>query len=783
MEEITKKKPTRNKYYPEQLSSLYGKWIYPTMLMLLMYGWLVGKSRLFGGLTIIYGMRLILTRQKTVIRMSLVLGFISLCYFYEVEQTSQLTSLNSSITKKVITFPDTFSVKEHYISGVVQEVERPFRRSYIRGRVDDMTEKEQNDWRVRSQLLIVRGSEVFPSFPRNRDGYDARLYFHDLGISKILTIDNVKRLPQPRLSFWRASFREKRARLAWQAEQQFPKRTASYIKRLFLGIKDELYQQERDSYSETGLLHFFSISGLHVYFFLSIIHYVIRRMGGSPVLLLIIELLFLSSFILLTGESVSVIRASLFIVCHRINTFLGNKLTRLDSWCLTIFSVMIIRPYSLLTAGGQLTFYFTFILIYLRDIVSSTTNKWRKSVQTVFWMSLLSLPLTAYHFYQWSLLGTVLTLLISPFFGYVLLPILLLSWLVSAFVSLKGSVWLLMIDKLVTLLYQVISYVSQWPIVKVVTGKPPLFLIIAMLVYYFGFLGYTRRKASYYGVVLIMSMGLFVGLKYVNPFGTVAFVDVGQGDCLVIHPPFSAKATVIDTGGKLQFTNQKKKQVPQAKYQLLPFLKSRGVTQIETLFLTHADTDHIGDVKALSHVLPIEKVVFPKGMRKKSLGAKIIASLDSQTEIMEILSPQTIINHAGVFQVLSPAESGEGDNQHSLVLATTVGGRRLLLTGDLDVEGEERVMRRWQPTEFDILKVGHHGSRFSTSEQWLSYVSPKVAVISCGENNRYGHPHPEVLSELKNKNIQIFRTDQQGMIYYDYMTLFPYRTQIKTMIE
>ena len=88
MEEITKKKPTRNKYYPERLSSLYGKWIYPTMLMLLIYGWLVGKSRLFGGLTIIYGMRLILTRQKTVIGMSLVLGFISLCYFYEVEQTS-----------------------------------------------------------------------------------------------------------------------------------------------------------------------------------------------------------------------------------------------------------------------------------------------------------------------------------------------------------------------------------------------------------------------------------------------------------------------------------------------------------------------------------------------------------------------------------------------------------------------------------------------------------------------------------------------------------------------
>ena len=90
------------------------------------------------------------------------------------------------------------------------------------------------------------------------------------------------------------------------------------------------------------------------------------------------------------------------------------------------------------------------------------------------------------------------------------------------------------------------------------------------------------------------------------------------------------------------------------------------------------------------------------------------------------------------------------------MLATTVGGRRLLLTGDLDVEGEERVMRRWQPTEFDILKVGHHGSRFSTSEQWLSYVSPKVAVISCGENNRYGHPHPEVLSELKIKTFKSF---------------------------
>ena len=161
-------------------------------------------------------------------------------------------------------------------------------------------------------------------------------------------------------------------------------------------------------------------------------------------------------------------------------------------------------------------------------------------------------------------------------FGYVLLPILLLSWLVSAFVSLKGSVWLLMIDKLVTLLYQVISYVSQWPIVKVVTGKPPLFLIIAMLVYYFGFLGYTRRKASYYGVVLIMSMGLFVGLKYVNPFGTVAFVDVGQGGLSGHSSSFFAKATVIDTGGKLQFANQKKNKYHKLNIGYCLFEKSRG---------------------------------------------------------------------------------------------------------------------------------------------------------------------------------------------------------------
>lgn len=246
----------------------------------------------------------------------------------------------------------------------------------------------------------------------------------------------------------------------------------------------------------------------------------------------------------------------------------------------------------------------------------------------------------------------------------------------------------------------------------------------------------------------------------------MAYFDVGQGDSILIREPGNRHVTMIDVGGRLAFPqpNWAPKIPPRygAEMTSIAYLKSRGITHIDDLYLTHHDADHIGDLPAMLKNFRIERVWVSVGMMQEAAWQRTMArypQLRVRPLKVGTVSP-LVVQH--------PFEVMPADNAGSLALQGTFGGLNFLFMGDLDQIGEQKILAAHPRLRTDVLKLGHHGSKTATAANFLTQVHPQVAIISAGRHNRYGHPSPETLQTLRQAQVPWLSTQQRGMIRYVY---------------
>jgi competence protein ComEC len=247
----------------------------------------------------------------------------------------------------------------------------------------------------------------------------------------------------------------------------------------------------------------------------------------------------------------------------------------------------------------------------------------------------------------------------------------------------------------------------------------------------------------------------------------VTFLDVGQGDGAVIETP-SGRVVVIDGGGA-PGTDEREGRDPGSRI-VVPFLRARGVSTVDLLVLTHPDDDHVqGLVSVVQrlHVMAALDSGFPSDpetpctrLRTALAARRVPVSRAQRGEKIDIGGDVYL-------EILHPSENylkntHSDTNNNAIVLRLIYKNTKILFTADLEDEGEKELLSSGQDISADVLKVGHHGSRGSSSEKFLRRVSPKIGVISCGRENRFGHPHKETLTRLQ--GIKIYRTDTQGAI-------------------
>ncbi|WP_423248303.1 ComEC/Rec2 family competence protein [Clostridium pasteurianum] len=236
---------------------------------------------------------------------------------------------------------------------------------------------------------------------------------------------------------------------------------------------------------------------------------------------------------------------------------------------------------------------------------------------------------------------------------------------------------------------------------------------------------------------------------------TVHYINVGQGDSELIQ--INDKNILIDAGPK--FSEDK----------VVSYLKTQGITKIDYLIGTHPHEDHIGGMEAVIENFKIGKFIGPKiyNPPTDSIFKDLITTLKSKNMKITVLEPGSYINLGENinFQILSPSKTYyENLNNYSIVSKITYKNSKFIFTGDTEEDDEKKILNAGFDISCDVLKIAHHGSKTSSSEDFLKEASPKIAVISCGKNNDYGHPNKTILDRLKSINCKIYRTDLNGDI-------------------
>lgn len=441
----------------------------------------------------------------------------------------------------------------------------------------------------------------------------------------------------------------------------------------------------------------------------------------------------------------------------------------LNSIALAALVILLVNPLYLWSAGFQLSFL-SVLGIYVGARVIPKGHTWYGKIGEMmgisFFASLFGMPVAAYHFYYISTVSVLANLVILPLSG-ILLGCTMLAAL-SGMIFLPLGVFLAGPVYVIFQIYEkVCQMVTMIPYSYVAVGKPPVIGILCFygLVCLICFYRPQRRFCVGTAVCTSLLLVMLMGNRLLWHRNTLAFLNVGQGDCAVLTT-YDHRAIVIDGGGKYNKELGENTGVTI----LEPYLASKGVTQIDAVFLSHLDGDHSTGILELLDDMPVEGIY---------VSAMKAADAQMDEQLQEIVEKNQIslytMKHGdmihstalGEMKCLFPIyedQAAESENERSLVLRYAYGDTSVLFTGDLEAKEELLLERNNLIEETDILKVSHHGSKTASTESFLQALTPDTAVISCGANNLYGHPHKEVLERLSACGAEILRTDEMGSI-------------------
>lgn len=520
---------------------------------------------------------------------------------------------------------------------------------------------------------------------------------------------------------------------------------------MVLGNKGSADITEKEWYQKAGLGHLMAVSGCHVSIIASLIYFLLKKMRIPVLAASTLTGTALFFYVMLCQSPVSAVRAYIMYMVLLGAKVSGRVYQGRRSLVLAAFAVLMWRPMDILDAGFLLSFgaMAGVWIVYpvLEGIIPIPGIVLSISVELVL------LPILLYFYYEIPVYSLIFGSVAAGFFSLVMLSGVVGCVFAPAWFPAE---WILNI-------YHEISRLELGlPGARWIAGKPEiwkivLYYILLVMILYF----YNKVKKRPFCIAFLCLMFLFVRIPE-RGIVTFTMLDVGQGDGFFLEGP-EGMTYLFDGGSSDQ--NQP------GKYILEPYLKYRGTGTVDYVFLSHGDQDHVnGVVEILERQdvgVRIRNLVLPERRVWDETLISIAELADSLgVRVYTIKSGSYLTEGDLEIRALYPGEQVDMEvgNDTSLVLDIRFRDFSVLMTGDLGKEGEEELLEQKELGKYLILKAGHHGSKYSSSEEFIRRVQPEYAFISAGENNRYGHPHSEVLKRLKKYNIQIFRTDQDGSI-------------------
>ncbi|SFL80904.1 competence protein ComEC [Gracilibacillus orientalis] len=621
---------------------------------------------------------------------------------------------------------------------------------------------------------------TFQSIPaaRNPGQFDYKDYLASQGIEKQLVIESMEQSKCEGQSSWQKIY-DVRQHVLDHIEHNVSAFTYAWFAALLFGDRGHLEDDVTTLFQNWNLTHLLAISGLHVGLILSIVYFLmlfLSRITIEKAQVLIACLLFL--YPAMAGGAPSVWRASLLAIVIIVLSKLPIRLATTDMLSIVFLIMVILDKFVIYSIAFQFSFIVTFGIILSRKLLNDDVGYIWLVLRISLISMLIILPIQLYHFFQFQPLSVFLNVIVIPYFTFIVLPYLILilfASLMPPVLAILDSIFVDLHTAVITALTTIDHFIQPpW-----LTGEFPIYFFLPFYILLWLFLYYFEKKqlskALQFGSLIVLLLTFICIRPYLDPHGYITMLDIGQGDAIIVELPYRKGVFIFDAGGKMtaDFSETSSETFDQV---IDPYLKSKGINKIDAIILSHADHDHVGSVPYILAGYSVDYVI-----TSPYFDAEIIEqykNTDTESQFFTVKAGDTFDLKQHTFEVHYPERNQTDNNGNSLVISSTFGKDKWLFTGDLGETGETEIVHAYPALKADVLKVAHHGSNTSSSPSFLAAVEADLALISVGENNHYGHPHKDVLDNLKRYNVKVMRTDQYGAIIYKFSeergTVFPY---------
>lgn len=696
--------------------------------------------------------------------------------------------------------------KYFYLDSILIQIQAAGQQQSFSYNNNLICEYEGSAPRIGSRVKVVGNWESF-SDATNPGEFDRAAYYQNLGIVGILK-DITILAEGDNYSVWQETLFGLRMYFRERLYKIFPEKEASIMTAMLLGDKSGLNREIKDLYQDNGIIHILSISGLHITIIGMSIYKMLRKMGAKVWVAAVIGSTVLVLYGVMTGMSISACRAIGMFLIRMLAEVTGRTYDMMTAMGVLAAGMTGVNPLHLQNAGFLLSFGAILGIGVLypalmpqenskeekryqekkwkrvcREIIRKSKEGLKQSMLSGLSVTLMTLPILLWFYYQVPVYSVFLNLVVLPF-----MTLVMLSGLIAMLVPGLGMVGT--IDCIILGGYEwLCRNFEQLPFSMWNPGRPRawqvtvyyLLLVVVLLLHCYQNKRQEKKKAELAKYIILTIAVIAIGKCYPRET-TVTFLDVGQGDCICIQ---------LETGEVYLFDCGSSSRSKIGEYVLLPYLRYCGINYIDAIFVSHPDADHcngvtellangeawgitVGEMILTDMCADAAKGQWDEGVQKNSIQELVTAAKNAsqKTEIIvsTIRAGDCWEREDCRFLCLHPPKGADikETNAYSQCFYIELERQmKLLLTGDVEGIGEEMLLGELQEkniNDITVLKVAHHGSGYSTSEAFLQQVKPRMAVISCGRDNSYGHPHEETLKRLDDVGSRVLTTPKHGAV-------------------
>lgn len=628
------------------------------------------------------------------------------------------------------------------------------------------------------------GEYTIPNTARNYKGFDYREYLKSKKIYGNIKVNNnsVKIIEKNRLNILYKFSYKIRNYIIKVSDKLLKEDTSKLLTGILIGDKSKMSEDIIENFKTSNLSHMLSVSGAHTSYIILVITYILDKSKISRKRIYVITILSLILFMFITNFTVSVTRASIMSILVLGANIIYRKSDIWTTISISLLITLILNPFSINEIGMQLSYLGTIGIILFSTNVEKILNKMKikgkisKLLSVTISAQIAIMPIMAIRFNNISLTFFISNILASPFLG-----INIILGFITVFISMisyfLARLFAIPLNFSLKTLIFISNFTSKIPLSSIVIKTPYIisiifiYILILILNYIYTIHNSNlnlrlfqkkmikKKNIKVFLSIIIIIIVLFNAFSYfyllIPKDLKIYFIDVGQGDsCLIITP--NNKKILIDGGeGDTDV--------------LLSYLLDRRIKAIDYIMISHFDSDHCNGLIEVIQKLKIKNILISNQAyfcdEYKNI-AKIINSKKIKVTFVKQGDKLNIDKNIKL-DIFYPPEKLEYEdlNNNSIVAKLSYNKFTILFTGDIE-KSEENILNKYNQKDLEstIIKIAHHGSKTSSSKEFIKAVKPKIALIGVGKNNKFGHPNVEVLERLRNVKCKIYRTDEMGEI-------------------